>query len=112
MNPRPTDIKLDGPLHLRIAWSDGQTRRYSFHEIQKWCPCASCREKRAGEEEKSKGSLDLLPIIRSEETQPLKLTSVEPVGSYAYNIYFNQGCRNGIYTLEHLRELGEVVEEK
>jgi DUF971 family protein len=109
MNLRPTEIKLDGPAHLVIAWSDGQTRRYSFCEIRQQCPCASCREKRSGEAEKAGKSLDILPIIRPEEAQPLKLESVQPVGAYAYNIYFNHGCRNGIYTFEHLRELGEPV---
>ncbi len=31
------------------------------------------------------------------------------INSYAYNIFFNTGCRSGIYTFEHLRELGEEV---
>ncbi len=109
MNVRPTNIQLADEHFLEIAWSDGQTRRYSFREIIENCPCASCREKRAGTEEKQAASLDMLPVIKPEEAQPLKLVSVEPVGSYAYNIFFNTGCRNGIYTFEHLRQLGEEV---
>ena len=108
MNPRPVKLELVEEHYLQIAWSDGQTRRYSYREIIENCPCASCREKRAGEEEKAAD--DLLPVIKAEEMQPLKLTTVEPVGSYAYSIYFNSGCRNGIYTFEKLRELGEEVE--
>ena len=109
MNPRPTKIELADEHHLQIAWSDGQTRRYSFREIMDNCPCATCREKRAGEADKQEAAPDLLPVIGQDEAQPLKLVSVEPVGSYAYNIFFNSGCRSGIYTFEHLRELGEEV---
>ena len=53
------------------------------------------------------GGQPALPGLREAGHPPGR--GVEPVGSYAYNIYFNHGCRNGIYTLEHLRELGEVV---
>ena len=109
MSVRPTNLELTDERHLQIAWSDGQTRRYDFHEIIDNCPCATCREKRGGEEEQQAASDDLFPVMKAEEAQPLKLVSVEPVGSYAYNIYFNSGCRNGIYTFERLRELGEEV---
>jgi len=111
MNPRPTNIQLAGEHHLQIDWSDGQTRRYSFREIIENCPCATCREKRAAAAEKDDGG-DLLPVIKPEEAQPLKLVSVQPVGSYAYNIFFNHGCRSGIYTFDRLRQLGEEVETR
>lgn len=111
MNIRPTEIKLADEQHLLIVWSDGQTRRYSFHEIQENCPCASCREKRAGTSEEEQNDAGLLPVIKPEEAQPLKLVSMEPIGSYAYGIHFNHGCRNGIYTFDHLRELGEARAE-
>mgnify|MGYP002624509623 FL=1 len=110
MNPRPTNIQLADDRHLQIEWSDGQKRVYDFREIIDNCPCATCREKRAGEADKKATSSDLLSVIKPEEAQPLKLASVEPVGSYAYNIFFNSGCRSGIYTFEHLRELGEEIE--
>ena len=109
MNVRPTNIELADEAHLQIAWSDGQTRRYSFYEIVDNCPCATCREKRAGEADQVESSGDLLPVMNVEEAQPLKLVSVQPVGSYAYNIYFNSGCKSGIYTFETLRKLGEEV---
>jgi DUF971 family protein len=111
MKPRPTKIELADQQHLRIAWSDGQSRCYSFRDLIDNCPCASCREKRAGEADKAEASGDLLTVIPAAEAQPLKLASVEPVGSYAYNIFFHGRCRNGIYTFEHLRQLGDVEAE-
>lgn len=109
MNVRPTNIELADEIHLRIEWSDGQIRSYDFREIVAFCPCATCREKRGGEEDKQAAAGDLLPVIKAEEAQPMKLESMQPVGSYAYNIFFTGGCRNGIYTFEHLRQLGEEV---
>lgn len=109
MSLRPTKIELADENHLQIVWNDGQTRRYSFREIIENCPCASCREKRTGDSQDREAAGHLLPIIPIEEAQPLKLVSVQPVGAYAYNIFFNSGCRKGIYTLEHLRTLGEQV---
>jgi hypothetical protein len=44
-----------------------------------------------------------------QEAQPLKITAMKPVGSYAYAIHFSDGHDTGIYTLEHLRELGRDV---
>ena len=109
MNSRPTSIELADDHHLQIAWSDGQTRRYSFHEIVDNCPCATCREKRSGQQDEQVATGDLLPVMDASQAQPLKLVSVEPVGSYAYNIHFNTGCKSGIYTFEHLRQLGREV---
>ena len=34
---------------------------------------------------------------------------MKPVGNYAYSIDFSDGHDTGIYALERLRELGEVV---
>ena len=113
MSLRPTELAVDGDHHLLISWSDRTRRRYTFGELIERCPCANCREKRSAATEAPKDeSLGALPVITSEETQPLKLVKVEPVGSYAYSIIFNQGCQSGIYTLEFLQELGEEVSDE
>ncbi|MCA9267417.1 MAG: DUF971 domain-containing protein [Planctomycetales bacterium] len=106
MTTRPVDIQLDGPAHLLIVWSDGQRRRYPLHELQENCPCAVCAEKHGAREQKRD---DPFQVIQPEEAQPLKLVSMQPVGAYAYAIQFNHGCTKGIYTFEHLRELGESL---
>lgn len=89
---------------LLIEWSDGERLTYSYGQLQANCPCASCREKR----QQPVAAGGLLPVIRPEEAQPLELVRMEPVGNYAYRIIFNHGCDSGIYTLEFLRELGQV----
>jgi len=106
MNPRPTKLELTGKDRLRIDWSDGQVRLYSFRGLRDACPCATCREQRSAPPETSQ-----LTILSPQETQPLKIEGMKPVGSYAYSIAFSDGHNTGIYTFEHLRELGEEVSE-
>jgi DUF971 family protein len=105
MQLHPTKLELVDNSRLRIVWSDGQLREYSFRELRNACPCATCREKRNA----PPASPMQLPIISAAEAQPLRITGMKPVGNYAYSIDFSDGHNTGIYTLESLRELGEEV---
>ncbi len=53
----------------------------------------------------------LLPILTAAEAAPLTIAAMKPVGRYAYGIDFSDGHDTGIFTLESLRELGQVVAE-
>jgi DUF971 family protein len=99
----PTMLKLIDDSHLLIQWSDGHNRRYSFRELRDKCPCATCREKR-------QSPTPLLPVLTAEETLPLKILGMKPVGNYAYAIDFSDGHDSGIYSFTTLLEFGEVVE--
>lgn len=100
-NTRPVQLSLDDTGSLVISWSDDKTRVYPVQLLRDHCPCATCREQR-----KKPASDELLPVLAMEETVPLKIAAMSPVGSYAYSIEFSDGHNNGIYTLEHLLELG------
>jgi DUF971 family protein len=104
MHIHPTKLELADGAKLRITWSDSQVREYAFRELRDACPCATCREKR-----KAPPATTLFPIVTEAEIQPLRITSMKPVGNYAYSIEFSDGHNTGIYTLESLRELGQVV---
>jgi len=104
MNVQPTKLELAAPDRLRIAWSDGEIREYPVRELRDKCPCATCRELR-----NAPPSPLELPIISDAQTQPLRIAAMKPVGNYAYSIDFSDGHDTGIYTLESLREMGEVV---
>ena len=106
MNIYPTELKLVGDAELLIVWSDAQRRQYTFLELRDECPCASCRERRSGVQ---KPSPTLLPVLRPEEAQPLKLVAMKPVGNYAYTIAFSDGHDTGIYPFDLLRTLGRGV---
>jgi DUF971 family protein len=105
MNAQPTKLELTSTNRLRITWNDAIVREYAVRELRDKCPCATCREKRKA----PPPSPTQLPIISAAEAQPLRITGMNPVGNYAYSIEFSDGHNTGIYTLESLREMGEVV---
>ena len=104
MNERPTNLTLNDDGDLVISWSDDKTRLYRVVMLRDNCPCATCREKR-----KQQPVVEILPVLSPEETQPLKIAEMKPVGSYAYGITFSDGHDSGIFTLEHLFQLGVVI---
>jgi DUF971 family protein len=105
MSPQPVELKLLTPDTLQIAWSDGQVRQYGVRDLREHCPCALCIERRNSTE-----PAPLLPVLKKEETQPLRIARMVPQGNYAYGIDFSDGHNTGLYTLETLRRLGTVVE--
>ncbi|MFO0913855.1 MAG: DUF971 domain-containing protein [Pirellulales bacterium] len=103
---RPTDLKIvTGRPALQIEWLDGQVREYTFAELRKACPCATCREVHV----QQAAAPSPFAILRPEETRPLKILAMNPVGNYAYSIEFSDGHDTGIYTFELLQSLGQSV---
>jgi DUF971 family protein len=105
----PTQLQRPEPDVLVITWNDGHVRRYEARELRDRCPCATCREKRTAPPPAQSGA-GLLNILSPQEARPLSIDGMRPVGSYAYQIDFSDGHDTGIYTLEHLRQLGQAVE--
>ena len=48
----PVGIEREGPTTIRITWNDQTETRWTIAELRKACPCATCREKRRGDETK------------------------------------------------------------
>jgi DUF971 family protein len=96
----PRTLKRDGDS-LAIEWADGATTRTTWRVLRKECPCAGCREERTK-------PADPFKVLSEREVaagapQPV---AMKPVGTYAYQIQWNDGHDSGIYTLEFLRRLG------
>ncbi len=109
---QPTQLALAGEDRLRIDWSDGQRREYTFKQLRESCPCATCREKRNQPPQPAApapGGFIGLPVLSAAEARPLTVLGMKPVGNYAYTIEFSDGHDTGIFTLELLRELGTVL---
>ncbi|MCA9020875.1 MAG: DUF971 domain-containing protein [Planctomycetaceae bacterium] len=107
MAPTPIELKkLEGENALLIGWDDGQRRRYTYAELRKACPCVTCRN------EKKQAAADpvKLPILTPLEARPVLVDKMSLAGNYAYRITFSDGHNTGLFTFEHLRELGEAVE--
>ena len=102
----PTRLELVQPNRLVIQWSDGEQREYDVEDLRRKCPCATCREKRR---EKESAPPPMLPVIAPEETQPLTISGMQPVGNYAYSIQFSDGHNTGIFALDLLKSLGSTM---
>jgi len=99
--PRPVALRKEGDDRLVIEWSDGQSMTYTWQQLRSHCPCAGCREERLQPP-------DPFRILKPSELMPLKPVSITPVGYYAYKIVWNDGHDSGLFTLEHLWQLGET----
>jgi DUF971 family protein len=98
----PVSIERDGDAAIRITWSDQTTIRWTAGELRTACPCATCREKKRGDDEQRQQKPALLPVLSTAEARPLSIESMSPVGSYAYNIAFSDGHSSGIYPFARL----------
>lgn len=110
--PTPTELRRLSPSEIEIIWSDGAAMRYRAELLRAKCPCATCRERRRGEQEKQEaasGARSLgLPVLSAAEARPLTIEGVRPVGHYAYNIALSDGHDSGIFPLSLLREIGQA----
>ncbi len=93
---RVLEIKQRGARQLEIQWTDQSISRLDVVKLRHSCPCASCIDEWSGEKR-------LRPEQVSDTVRPVKLKSV---GSYAVQIWFNDGHSTGIYTYQLLRDLG------
>ena len=103
MKPKPEQLSLNDQGALVIRWDDESTKIYEVSQLRDNCPCATCREKRKAPVEND----GLFPVMAPEDFG-LKITAMKPIGTYAYGITFSDGHDSGIYTLEHLFELGTL----
>ncbi len=110
MDNLPESIAREGDDAIVIRWNDGVVTRWAAGQLRDRCPCATCREKKkADRDEQSKPAAAIgLPVLSAAEAQPLRITSMRPVGSYAYNIAFSDGHSSGLFTLEQLRQSDDL----
>lgn len=103
-SPRPVRLRKEGDERLAIDWSDNVTTVTRWSTLREQCPCAGCREERLKPP-------DPFRILKPSELTPLKPIRIEPIGIYAYKITWSDGHDSGIFTLEHLRSLGEAPQQ-
>ena len=86
---------------LELAWSDGHVGRCSMRTLRDGCPCAGCKGETV--------LLRAVPGTPAADDVPGKyeLVAAGVVGSYAVQITWGDGHREGLYTWEVLRGLCE-----
>jgi DUF971 family protein len=102
MNPaaNPNHIAVSKSKGIQIDWADGLHSEYSLVYLRDHCPCATCTGAH-GTPPRPKQGEDPFQMY----TPAMKIEEVEPVGSYAIKIRWNDGHDAGIYTWEHLRSI-------
>lgn len=93
--PRPTDIKLHSKSRvLEIAFDDGNTFELPCEYLRAFSPSAEVRGHGPGQEVLQVGK------------EKVNIEQIEPVGTYAVVLKFDDGHDTGIYSWETLYELG------
>ena len=101
----PEHIAVSRSKGIEIDWKDGHHSSFDLEYLRDWCPCASCTgahgtTPRAKTSALNKSS-NPFPMFQAR----LRMESIEPVGSYALRIVWNDGHSTGIYSYSHLRSV-------
>ena len=95
-NEQPTEIILHQQSRsLEIAFDDGARYRLPYEFLRVYTPSAEARGHGPGQETLQVGKKNVM------------LLSVEPVGTYALKLIFDDGHDSGLYTWEYLYGLGQ-----
>jgi DUF971 family protein len=91
---RPTEIKLHQASRvLEIAFDDGSRHRLTTEYLRVYSPSAEVRGHGPGQE--------VLQIGK----EKVNITDIEPVGTYAVRLRFDDGHDTGLYSWEWLHHL-------
>lgn len=91
----PVKIAIKDKRYLHILWEDNSESMLLLANLRKNCPCATCvseREKRAS---------TFIPLLSSVE---LTIKDIQPLGTYAIQLFWQDGHSTGIYTYDKLKE--------
>ena len=98
--PRPTDISLHQVSRvLELAFDDGSQFKLPCEYLRVYSPSAEVRGHGPGE-----GVLQL-------GKENVNIVQIEPVGTYAICLHFDDGHNTGIYSWETLYNLGKHHDE-
>jgi DUF971 family protein len=99
ITPQKLDLKRDEKLE--ILWTDGTRSVYPLGLLRSMCPCATCKEVRAGQQSRK----SLLNVLPGNYSQPLTVLKAELVGNYALRIDWSDDHGSGIYSFDYLRSI-------
>jgi len=92
---RPTEIKLHQKSRvLEVTFDDGAQFNLPCEYLRVYSPSAEVRGHGPGQEVLQLGK------------EAVNITAIEPVGTYAVCLHFDDGHNTGIYAWEYLHNLG------
>lgn len=99
--PHPITLKLRTRSRvLEVAFDDGARFELPFEYLRVYSPSAEVRGHGPGQETLQIGK------------HAVNIDKVEPVGSYAVRLVFDDGHDTGLYTWAYLHELGREHERR
>jgi DUF971 family protein len=97
----PTEIQLHQKSRiLEIAFDDGEHFELSCEYLRVYSPSAEVMGHGPGQEVLQIGKEDV------------NITAIEPVGNYAIKLVFDDNHDSGLYSWEHLYNLGKNQQQK
>ena len=97
----PTGITVKKKTRVvEVAWEDGTQYSLPFEYLRVYSPSAEVRGHGQGQE-----------VLQFGKEQ-VNISDIEPVGSYAVCLHFDDGHATGIYSWEYLHNLGVSQEQK
>ena len=97
MNPTEIILHQQSSL-LEIAFDDGQRYKYPFEFLRVYSPSAEVRGHGPGQEVLQTGKRNVL------------VTAIDPIGTYAVKLTFDDGHDSGLYSWEYLHDLGRHMD--
>lgn len=97
-NVRIRDIRQANERTLAIVWTDGREDRFDSVMLRRQCPCAACVDEHTG----------VRQLKASDVPDSVRPRRIQSVGSYAMQIFFDDGHSTGFFTFPYLRELASV----
>jgi DUF971 family protein len=87
---------------MTVTWSDGHTSIYPFATLRYGCPCVECRGGHENMGSEPDASIYERPLVDGPET---RIRTLEPVGTFAITIEWEDGHHYGIYSWDYLRRM-------
>ncbi len=96
----PKKISIKDKRYLYIIWEDNSESMLALSGLRKNCPCATCIAERNNQ------PASYIPLLSSVQ---LTLKDIKAVGSYAVQLFWQDGHDTGIFTYEKLKNWQEQI---
>ncbi len=97
----PKSVEQISDQVIAIKWEDDTDSLLFAEKSRGECPCATCKE-----ENEKKPKANPFNILKANPNNVV-FRRWEMIGRYAIRFSFSDGHDAGIYTFEHLKEIGE-----
>ena len=94
------DLQLIG-AELALKWKADTEQFVPLQSLRLACPCASC----AGETDVM-GNVAKGPEMKFTDSS-FRIKQIQPIGGYAFQIFWDDGHSSGFYSIEYLREVAD-----